>query len=354
MRETIGRIVAASTWAPSGDNTQPVRFAVDLRARTIGLVLDPSRDPSPMNAGQRMARIAAGAALENLIRAAEARGLVAELVLPPPGTLAVVRLGGDPIEPDRPAPELLARVTNRRAYDGRPVAGDSLGRLAGSSPPVDGVTTHWIVDQGRLGALAGLIGRADGLMFGEPSMRRAFLAKVRFDEPPEAPVDEGLSLGSLEATAPERLALRAIRRMPDRLFRIGGVSRIFAGKTRRMVRSASGLCLVVAPDGSEATDLIVGRAMQRAWLALTAEGMVAQPMMSLAVLENVAERGDPALLRALGPARLGTLRDEFRALVPEIAGRRPAWLMRFGHAPPPTGRSGRLPVEAVLLAPGLP
>ena len=84
--------------------------------------------------------------------------------------------------------------------------------------------------------------------------------------------------------------------------------------------------------------------MQRAWLALTAEGLATQPMMSLPVLENVAGPGETGLRAALGPDKLEALRDEFRALAPEIGGRRPAWLMRFGHAPPPTGRTGRLPV----------
>jgi hypothetical protein len=354
MDQTIARLVAASLSAPSGDNTQPVRFAVDEEARTITLALDPSRDASPMNAGQRMARMAAGASLENLVRAAQALGLVAEMEPAPRGTLAVVRLVGAPDESGRVEGGISERVTNRRAYDGRSVADDVLGRLARSSPPIDGVTTLWIVDRGRIEALADLIGRADALMFGEPSMRRAFLAQVRFDQPPEARVEEGLSLDSIEASASERMALRIMKRMPDRLLKLGGVSKIFAAKARGLVRSASGLCLVVAPDGDDPTDLIVGRAFQRAWLSLTNLGLATQPMMSLLVLENVADRGDRGLREALGPDKLGALRAEFRALAPEIEGRRPAWLMRFGHAQPPSGRTGRLPIESVVLGPGRP
>jgi hypothetical protein len=87
--------------------------------------------------------------------------------------------------------------------------------------------------------------------------------------------------------------------------------------------------------------------MQRAWLALTEQEMAAQPMMSLPVLENVLQHGDAALQEALGRARIEALRDEFRALVPELRGGRLAWLKRFGFAPPPSGRTGRLSVEAV-------
>ena len=147
-------------------------------------------------------------------------------------------------------------------------------------------------------------------------------------------------------------SLRIMTRMPDGLLKLGGVSRIFADKARHLVRSSSGLCLVVAQDGDEPTDLLVGRALQRAWLALTEARLAAQPMMSLLVLENVADRGDRDLREALGPDKLEALRAEFRSLAPEIEGRRPAWLMRFGHAPPPSGRTGRLPIASVVLGTG--
>jgi hypothetical protein len=67
----------------------------------------------------------------------------------------------------------------------------------------------------------------------------------------------------------------------------------------------------------------------------------------LLVLENACEHGDAALVESLGRSTLAALRDEFRALVPEIGGWRPAFLMRFGFAPAPSGRTGRLPMHVV-------
>ena len=240
-----------------------------------------------------------------------------------------------------------SRLTNRRIFDGRPVPAEILDRLIEATPDLDGVRTHWIVGADRLAKLARLIGRADATMFGEASMRRAFLSKVRLDAAPGEAVADGLSPSSLELSAFDRWALRAIKRAPDRWLKLVGVSRVFAAKARRLVDSSSGLCLVVARDDGEATDLLVGRAMQRAWLTLTAEGLAVQPMMSLLVLENVSEHGDAALVESLGRGTLAALRDEFRALVPEIGGWRPAFLMRFGFAPAPSGRTGRLPLQAV-------
>jgi hypothetical protein len=239
-------------------------------------------------------------------------------------------------------------VTNRRPYEARPVPGEDLEALKRETPVLERVATHWIVDQGRLAALAGLIGQADARMFGEPSMRRAFLSQVRFDAPPAEPVAEGLSLASLELTAGDRVALRLMRRIPDWFLKVAGARRVFEAKAQQLVTNASGLCLVVAPDRSEPTDLVVGRAMERAWLALTARGMAVQPMMSLPVLENALDHGSPALISALGRDRLTWLAAEFRTLVPEVGSGRPGFLMRFGFAPGPTGRTGRRPLQAVV------
>ena len=347
MDRSLASLLTAAGQAPSGDNTQPWRFVVDPESGTIALEEDAKRDPSPMNAGGRMSRIAIGAALENLIRKAQSQGwgVKPERAVYP--ALAMIRLTETGGKAQTTGDALASRLTNRRLFDRRPVPGEVLDRLIEATPDLGSVRTHWIVGADRLAKLARLIGRADATMFGEASMRRAFLSKVRLDATPGEAVADGLSPSSLELSIFDRWALRVIRRAPDRWLRLVGVSRVFAAKARRLVDSSSGLCLVMARDDGEETDLLVGRAMQRAWLTLTAEGLAVQPMMSLLVLENVCEHGDAALVESLGRGTLAALRDEFRALVPELGGWRPAFLMRFGFAPAPSGRTGRLPMHAV-------
>jgi hypothetical protein len=347
MNAALECLLNAAMRAPSGDNTQPWRFEADDGAGRIAFYVDERRDPSPMNAGQRMSRIAVGAALENVLRTAALNGWPAELEPPPPPAVAVVRIPAGPHDTPRPEPAIADRVTNRRTYDGRPVPDEVLARLKSQTPPLDRVTTHWIVDRERLTRLAELIGRADATMFGDGSMRRAFLANVRFDAPPEAEVEEGLSLGSLELSRGELVGLKVMRRLPQWLVRLGGL-RALAEKARRVVESASGLSLVAAPDRLPATDTLVGRAMQRAWLALTGEGLAVQPMMSVAILENALDYGTPELIASLDRERLSALVGEFRRLAPELGDGRLGYLMRFGHAAPPTARTGRLPIGQSL------
>ncbi len=343
MNAALTTLLTAAQRAPSGDNTQPWRFVVDEASNRVALVLDPARDPSPMNAGQRMARVALGAALENMLQTADRRGWNLCRETPDdPEALAQVRLHGvDPVAAEV-APAVAARVTNRRRYDSRDLAPQVLDRLRGATAEPSAIVTHWLADRGRLPELAALIGRADALMFGAADMRRAFLANVRFDRPRAEAVEVGLSLDALELSTSDRLALRCLRGMPPWMVHLSGALRQFAVHSQRLVASASGLCLVVAPDGEPSTDVEVGMALQRAWLALTAEGLAVQPMMSLPVLEGAVER-DP---RRASP-KLEELRRRLRELLPELRTGRAAFLLRFGYAPPPSGRTGRLPLSAV-------
>jgi nitroreductase len=339
----LEKLVSAAVKAPSGDNTQPWRFALDEAASRIEIHLDATRDSSPMNAGQRMARIALGAALENLLREAWRLGFAPALEDAPPA-LAVVRLTAAGRDPDLD-PAVAARVTNRRPYDGRaldPQVSAALERE--SSPPLGGVTTHWIAAKERLRAIAALVGRADATMFSVREMLMAFLAKVRFDATGDADVEDGLSPASLELSAADRLLLQLLPRLPHGLLLALGTFRVMGARSKALVAGSSALCLVVAPDAEPRTDLDVGRATERAWLALTAHGLSAQPMMSLLVLENALDHG---VLAGMPREAAVAVRGRLRALAPEIGQGRPAFLMRVGFAPPPRGRVGRRPVRDV-------
>src|SRR3954454_19058058 len=117
MDESVEAILNAAILAPSGDNTQPWRFVIDRAAGTIALELDEARDSSPMNSDQRMARIAVGAALENLLRRTASLGWAVELKGAEGRSLALVRLTGkdEDRRPNEVEDVIASRVTNRRA-----------------------------------------------------------------------------------------------------------------------------------------------------------------------------------------------------------------------------------------------
>ena len=325
----------AASRAPSGDNLQPWRFDVDAGNGEIAVCIDTTRDRSPMNAGQKMSRIACGAAVQNILIAAAESGGSATLLNDENSDVVArirVRPGRNPVRTPRAIAE---RATHRGMYSGEELAPSTRTELVAATPRLDGVDTHWVCAPERITAVAKLIGAADALMFSNTAMRTAFFASVRFDRPVREAVDEGLSLGSLELSAAERLALPLAQRSPTALLRLCGVFRGMGAHAKKLAGSASGLCIVTAPDGSDRSCVTVGRALQRAWLELTRHGLVAQPMMSLMVLANALDNGGHGFDRARSEQLLAAFRAELNLDA------KPLFLLRFGYAGPQSGRTGR-------------
>ncbi len=340
--ELLRACVAAAVRAPSGDNLQPWRFDVDALNGEIAVCLDASRDRSPMNAGQKMSRIACGAAVQNILIAADAAGGSATLLDVHANDVVariLVRPGNGSVRMPR---AIVERATHRGMYSGEPPSESVHAALVDATPRLDGVDTNWICEPERKTALSKSIGAADALMFANAAMRTAFFASVRFDRPARESVDHGLSLASLELSAPERLSLPLMKQTPTALLRLGGVFRGMSAHSQKLVVSASGLCVITAKNASDRSCVTVGRALQQAWLELTRRGFVAQPMMSLLVLANALENGASHMLDR---AQTEQLLQAFRAELNLDA--QPMFLLRFGYAGPHSGRTGRRPTPEI-------
>jgi hypothetical protein len=104
------------------------------------------------------------------------------------------------------------------------------------------------------------------------------------------------------------------------------------------------VCIFTRPDGSDPlADVNVGRCLQRAWLALTRRGLVAQPMSVFQVLDTVlGVEGSDLPERE----RVEAVLARFKGAFPSVEkGASLAMLMRYGWAPPPTTLVRRLPLE---------
>jgi hypothetical protein len=338
-------LVATAALAPSGDNTQPWQFHIDEESLRIRIAVDESRDPSPMNAGQRMSRIAVGAALENLVRTAVDNDLGCEVEFSG-GNAVVAHLSSLGLQPLQTDPTLKSRCTNRSVYDGKAVARDVVQRLEQLRPDSERVGVLWITDRPRIDRLAAIVQNSDALMFGDSALRRSIFSSVRFDRPAGESVAEGLSLASLELRGFDRHAFRLLPTIGKRVGQWIRLGALIGAKSKKLVRSASGLCIGVVADDEWHTDYLVGRAMQQMWLELTRQRFAVQPMMSLPVLENVVSNS-AAGVHTLDGKRVKRIREDLRQLLPRIGNRRPAFILRFGYSRAPTGRVGRRPLTDV-------
>jgi hypothetical protein len=344
MTTPFETLIQAAIWAPSGDNTQPFQFRVKEEAGELEISVVVDRDSSPMNAGERMSRIAVGAAAENVVEAAKDNGWVVGISTKSGKEPAVVLQCSQFMGQSGKVPyRIRQRVTNRRLYDGQILAENEIASVTQGMEPSEGVRAIWVTDRGKLPLLAAEIGEADAQMFGICEVRKAFLKNVCLNRPPTEEVAAGLSLGSLEANWFERIGLRVLGGMPDPLFRWMGMVRTFRKKAVQLAESASGLCILVATGHDAKADFEVGRLMERAWLKLTAQGFAVQPMMSLPVLDNMATHWPLEKLPPSFQERTRFLTDGFQRALRTESNERIAAIMRFGRASPPTSRTGRLP-----------
>jgi len=330
MNEQLLTLVSSAMLAPSGDNMQPWHFVIDEAGTSITVYVDETRDTSPMNAGQRMSRLACGAAIENIVQTAEHNGweiaIDAHNDSSRVATVQMIRSSSQCGE----IPDFISRRhTNRRLYDGATLPASVTSPWKDMALSDEDVEIIWVTDRSLLRELAIAIGRADAEMFGRAAFFRAFVSNVRFDLPPCVAADEGLCVGSLELTAFERRVLPMLRHAPDILLRSWPMRLSFQTKAKRLVNSSSGMCLIVPGKAEATTNFRIGRVMQRAWLHLTKAGYQVQPMMSIPVLYSA------------NPAAIISCEEITKFLSSSTNQLVPAAILRFGHGPPCSARCGR-------------
>ncbi|HEX8790510.1 MAG TPA: nitroreductase family protein [Polyangiaceae bacterium] len=334
----VERILDAARIAPSWGNTQPWRFHVE--GETISFLVDQEREPRYFVG---MAHIAVGAALECALLRAARMGVTVRIEMPAdhqPLLKLTVSDAKRTVEPDK---ALMRRATNRRLYDGRAIDDATYGWLVEATPPLDGVRTHWFGRE-RVRVMGPLLEQAETLFYANPRLREVALQSIRFDVRDREEVTNGLAVGSLELSAGDRITLDQLRHTSAERLAATGAAQKMGARARRLVESASGVCIFTRPDGSRPVlDVAVGRAMLRAWLALTRKGFVAHPMSAVQVLDNVLGiEGSAMPDRERVEAAVSGVRSAFPSVE---KGASIAMLMRYGFAPPPTTLARRLPVE---------
>jgi hypothetical protein len=345
MKPHIKKLLSAALLAPSGDNLQPWRVVLDSSSDRIGIILDPSRDQSPMNSGQRMSRIAIGAMLENIVQLADAMRLSLEIEMCPGGKdfLIVVTVSGEVSTEGSDFFRFLGeRVSNRRVYDGRPVPEDLQKKLQGETGN-DDFKVHWVFEKEKLQQLGELLGKSDACMFSSFKVRKSFIGTVRFDLPRNEGAEHGLSLGSLEAGTGDVIGLRLLKYMPDFLFKAVKAGDKISDAAKNFIHSSSGLCVISQPEISDRSDIRLGQLMQRVWLCLGKHGLAVQPMNSMVILSNMKHYNQvPA---GIDTSEMLDLLKEFNNHFPELDNNYPGFIFRFGYAAPPTAKNKRLSLD---------
>jgi nitroreductase len=289
-RETKEGILRAGIAAPSADNSQPWRFA--WSGDELDLRIDTDRSGRVSDTRYVLSDLAAGACLENMLIHGRSRGFAADLQIFPrhDDQLWVARIrwrrdsAGAQAEPLAAAIE--QRHTDRRFPWRGPITTDTQTRLNAQAELIPGQRLWWPQTSRERKAALDAIRQAETLRFRSPTLHAELFSSIRFSAGWHTACEEGLAPAALAVEPPMRPLFQAMGRpaVMKMFNRLGAASMLGWRSADLPIRLSPGLCLIVIPSTARSDVLAGGRALQRAWLQATLEGLSVQPYAAAGVL----------------------------------------------------------------------
>lgn len=344
MHDRIRSLLNLAIMAPSGDNCQPWRFAVN--ESQIDLYNDPAVDTSYYNYQQRASMVSHGAVLENIAIAAPTLGLIPSFQLFPDTdnqnhVAKVVLEEASPSEVVL-APFIESRTTNRKKYVGGLLDDSQLAALEPDHADLPKVSTFLTNSSHDLDALSSVICLSDRLVFEFQPLHDFLFEHIRWTDEEAARCRDGLDIKTLELNAMDTLGFKLLKSWSfTRLAGKFGATKAIAGNARKLAASASAIGIILGQgDSSPTTYLEGGRLMQRIWLQATQMGLGFHPMTGISFLmQRVFEQQGEALStrhQSLIRAAVQTISSVSKVANPKVIG-----IFRVGPAAIPSARSLR-------------
>ena len=352
-REEVVSMVRQGMLAPSGGNCQPWKFI--FRQGRLLCIHDIERSKSFLDFEHSATYLAFGAALENMVLAAQAMGLATELRLFPQADnplviceLLLIRTRGN-----TGSPELLEqipyRLTNRKLAEPVPLNETDRKALLDCAA-ASGARLHLLEERDRLDIIGDLLGKGDRFRFLNQIMHREMMAEIRWNAEEVKATRDGLDVATLELTPADQAGMRLVSRWgPMKLLGKLGGGRTLEKPSRKAIQAASAVGLITVEGVGPQSYLMGGRAMERLWLTATSRGLAFQPVTAILYLFSRLERGDGTGLSEKEIRKLAKLRKDFRQLFDIPDHHAEVMLFRMAHAEPASARSLRRKVEDVLI-----
>jgi nitroreductase len=335
-RPLRGAIVAASP-----HNTQPWLFTVADTSITV--YADRTRHLGTFDPFRREMHLGLGCAIENLVRVAAAFGMTAEVqpaarrLTPTPETQPVLaaRMALRAATPSQnPLFDAIPRRrTNRLPYRDEPVAARELLELVdlASGPDLRVVV---VTDRSARDELGAIIVRATERIVADPEMSMDSFRWIRTGQREILAHRDGVTIDTSGAS---RLMTVAGKMLPD--LGAAATDRFWLDTTRTVHTAAAPVfgMLLVRDRLDMPQAIVAGRAWQRLHLAVTAQGLAAQPLnqpVEMVDRNQMLGRSDE-----FGPAL---------AAFTHAPGWEPTFVFRLGYAERGAPRSPRRPLEDVV------
>lgn len=269
-------LVAAAILAPSPHNTQPWRFTTG--PDWLQVYADDGRVMPTVDPYRRERTIALGAAIENAVVAAPAKGLTPSVRLLPEGPdadlMARIEVRPAHVELTELAEAISNRRTNRGPYRPDAVAADLLAELAALAG--DGARLGWVVQAGPRRVLGELLVDAAQAVVDDDAMSRDGYSWFRPTEAAVGARRDGLTVAGQGLAAPVRAAAKLVPSLASRSM----ADATWVKQTKNVhTRTAAAYGVVLVDDPyARADQLAGGRLAQRVHLTATTRDLALQHM----------------------------------------------------------------------------
>jgi sulfur-carrier protein adenylyltransferase/sulfurtransferase len=347
-------VVDLARWAPSGDNTQPWRFALQPPHRLLVHGHDTRADCVYDLEGEA-SQLSLGALLCNLDLAASCHGMAMQWQrrqgVPAERPVFDVQFTPAGRTPDPLAACIRQRSVQRRAMHLRPLDPSQMARMEAAAGP--GHQIVWLSSWAQRRAAARLLFANAGLRLTLPEAFQTHQRIIAWNsqESEDRIPDQALGASWLTRKL-MRFGLKSWQR-------VDFFNRYLAGTWMPRIEldlvpslSCAAHYVLLAEREPQGIDdfIAAGQAVQRVWLTSTAEGLWQQPEMTPLIFARYARRRTNFTKDARLASRAANLADGLQALIGDNAARA-VWMGRLGHGPAPVARSTRLPLSALILNP---
>jgi hypothetical protein len=331
-------LVAAATLAPNPHNSQPWLFRV--RSNRIDLFADASRNVGAIDPFKREKYIGLGAALENLVVAAEATGQRATVTLMPEGAdsdhAARIEFSRATKRNSFLADQIAKRHTNRYAF----VTGKDIpaGALTAMTALADAATSDarvlWFSSDRQRTQLSSLLVAATEAIIRDPDQSRSDYQWFRQTWDKIQRQRDGITI---DASGLPELTQALAKLLPAQSRGATGDAWLTATRDRHTKTAAAYGIVAVRDTTDNQQRLKGGRLLERAHLWATGNGIALQHMNQLT--ERADRERELAIKPQFGDALEQLLPDGWQALS----------LFRVGYPTHTPSKSPRRAVEAVIV-----
>jgi nitroreductase len=331
-------LVAAATLAPNPHNSQPWLFRV--RSNRIDLFADASRNIGAIDPFKREKYIGLGAALENLVVAAEATGYGAGVTLMPEGAhsdhAARIELSRATKHNSFLVDQIAKRHTNRYAFVAdKDVPTAALAAMAGlGDASTSGARVLWFSSNRQRSQLSSLLVAATEAIIRDPDQSRSDYQWFRQTWDAIQRQRDGITI---DASGLPELTQALAKLLPAQSRQATDDAWLTATRDRH-TKTAAAYGIVAVRDATDNRQRLGGgRLLERVHLWTTGNGIALQHMNQLT--ERADRERELAIKPLFGDALEQLLPDGWQALS----------LFRIGYPTHTPNKSPRRQVEAVIV-----